>query len=32
MAGVELGVCEALGSIQIKVLKGLETNAGMTLP
>lgn len=32
MAGVELGVCEALCFIQIKVLKGLQTDTRMALP
>ena len=27
MAGVEVSICKALGSIQVKVVRGLQTNA-----
>lgn len=32
MARVDVSVCEALGSIQVKVARGLHTNAGVALP
>jgi hypothetical protein len=32
MAGVEVSICKALGSIQVKVVRGLQTNARVALP